>query len=129
MFLCLFHNVLENNIHNLHFTFKTTYIVRYSLNNDEIKICRILTVTLYDLFFMDACTTAFIVFVSASNKNFKTCCCIQYFQIEAHKFGFIGGVICPILYRYRHCLSPEALHGKLQKTRLASPDTFVISNQ
>lgn len=42
----------------------------------------------------------------------------------SHKLRFVCSIISPVLYRYRHfciCLSPEALHRKLLKTRLTAP--------
>lgn len=41
----------------------------------------------------------------------------------SHKLRFVCSIISPVLYRYRHfciCLSPEALHRKLLKTRLTA---------
>ena len=101
-FDCLFLSFWNNKVHCILmwkcFPFISFHVHEYILNTYIVHVhvpCKfkkskkkknidLITATLYDLFFMDACTTTFTVPVSASRtKAIKHGSCLQHFQICA----------------------------------------------
>lgn len=75
----------------------------YNVNITKYTTVHVLTVTLYDLFFIDDCSTECTILVSGSCKNLRTWLLSTPFSdFRSSKLRFFCCVVLLVLYWYRH---------------------------